>query len=123
MPRSISQICAALSLVAVIAATPAAANVYDSNVVQKLKLTGAQRAKVQLIVNQGRSEFRRIMRKHKIDPNAKPQMSKLMNASSELMAYRRKQRERIRPILSPEQLRRYDEIMEETARRVQRAAQ
>lgn len=102
---------------------PAHATVYDSNVVQKLDLTPAQRTKVRAIVAQGQKEFRAILRKHKINPNAKPDMQKLMSASSELLGYRQRQRQKIAPILTPEQLDKYDDIMEETSARVRRAAQ
>lgn len=117
-----SALCLALLLGAAPTATPAAASVYDSNVLQKLKLTPAQRAKARPIVARGQKEFRAIMRKYNIDPNAKPDMSKLMKASNELVAQRRKQRAEIKPILTPEQLDQYDDIMDETAARVRKAA-
>ncbi|MGE0212140.1 MAG: hypothetical protein AB7S41_10630 [Parvibaculaceae bacterium] len=118
----LSALCLAILLAATPVATPAHASVYDSNVIQKLKLSSAQRAKIRPIVAQGSKEFRAILRKHKINPNAKPEMSKLMNASNELIAHRRKQRSLIKPILTPEQLDQYDDIMDATAARVRKAA-
>jgi cytochrome P450 len=119
---------AALGLLAAVAATmpaisPAVAHIYDSRVEQNLKLTSAQRAKVHRIVVQGQKNFRAILRKHKININdPHPDMGQLMDASSELSAHKRRQREQMKAVLTPEQLRQYDDLIRATSDRVRKAA-
>jgi hypothetical protein len=96
----------------------ARASIYDSNVVQHLELTGSQKAAMQKIIAESRARRNRIFRKHGIDPEAKPEMSLLQKASSELMANAARERDAARKILSIRQLRVYDEIISETRQRV-----
>jgi hypothetical protein len=128
MPRffaTSAALCLSLVMLAAAPMGPAAANsIYDAQVEHKLSgLTSAQRAKVSRIVSEGQREFRAILRKYGIDPNARPNFEKLQAASNALIAYRRKQRAAMAEVLTEAQLDQYDDLIEETGARVRRAAQ
>jgi hypothetical protein len=97
---------------------PANASIYDSNVLQHLQLSGAQKQEMQKVVAESRTRRNRIFRKHGIDPNAKPEMSLLQRASSELMANAARERDAAKRILNSKQLRIYDAVIQETRQRV-----
>ncbi len=103
--------------------TAAAGNIYNSNVERKLKLNGAQRSKVVRIVRKSRRQRNVIFRKHGINPNARPDFDKLYNASTELRALQRNERKQLSKVLSRDQLKHYDAIINQTRARVRKAAQ
>jgi hypothetical protein len=96
----------------------ARASIYDSNVIQHLQLTGAQKQAMQKVVAESRVRRNRIFKKHGIDPNAKPQMSLLQRASSELLANASRERAAAKKILDAKQLQLYDALIQETRQRV-----
>jgi hypothetical protein len=101
---------------------PVQASVYDANIVSALKLKGSQRAKVQRIVAQSRSQRSRVFRRYGINPNARPDIGKLQRASSELIAIGNRERAALSRVLDPTQLRAYDTLMSQVRARVIRAA-
>jgi hypothetical protein len=94
------------------------ASIYDSNVVQQLHLTGGQKTAMEKLIRESRARRNHILRRHGIDPNAKPKMWHLMGASSELKANVARERAGAKKILTPEQLRVYDAIIKQTRRRI-----
>jgi hypothetical protein len=70
------------------------------------------------LIGESRARRNRILRKHGIDPNAKPNMWRLMGASSELRANVARERAAATKILTPEQLRFYDAVIKQTRRRI-----
>lgn len=94
------------------------ASVYDANVIQHLQLSGTQKQEMQRVISESRVQRNRIFKKHGIDPNAKPDMSLLQRASSELMANAAREREAAKKILNSQQLRIYDAMMQEIRERI-----
>ncbi|MGI9374171.1 MAG: hypothetical protein ACR2OJ_16915 [Hyphomicrobiales bacterium] len=98
-----------------------AGNIYDSNVVSRLKLKGSQRTQAKAIVRKSDKEMNKVFRKHKINPRAKPDFDKLHAASSELQAIESREKAAMKKILSPEQYKAYRAILNDTAARVRAA--
>lgn len=96
----------------------AKASIYDADVIQRLHLTGSQRREMQKLIAASRAQRNRIFRKYGIDPDAKPEMSLLQRASSELMANAARERAAARRILNAKQLRLYDALMKEIRQRI-----
>jgi hypothetical protein len=94
------------------------ASIYDSNVIQQLQLSAAQKQAMQKVISESRIRRNRIFKKHGINPDAKPEMSLLQRASSELMANAARERDAVKKILSPQQLQIYDAVIKETRERV-----
>ncbi|MGI9483887.1 MAG: hypothetical protein ACR2OR_16180 [Hyphomicrobiales bacterium] len=99
-----------------------AASIYDAQVLRYLKLQSTQRSKVRKIIRQSDAEMARVFRKHKINPNAKPDFDKLVAASSELTAIERRERKAMKQVLNADQLKQYDELINITRIRVRKAA-
>ena len=97
------------------------ASIYDANVIQRLHLNGSQKREMQKVIAASRVQRNRIFRKYGIDPNAKPDMSLLQRASSELMANAARERAAAKKILNTKQLRLYDELMIEIRQRIMKA--
>ena len=116
---------AALGVAGLSFAVPASAQtIYDSNVAAKLDdVSPQQRAAVKDITQQSRSEMMAIFKQYNIDPNAKPNFDKLMQASGPLQAVARKERQAVAKVLEPAQLKQYDKIVGETRTRVRMATQ
>ena len=76
---------------------------------------------MQKVISASRIRRNKIFRKHGINPNAKPEMSLLQRASSELMANAARERDAVKKILSSQQLRVYDAVIKETRERVMAA--
>ena len=112
---------AALSLGAGDAAV--AQSIYDARVQQRLDLTAQQRPQVARVIETSKSLAGAVFRKYGIDPNGRPIFDQLFQASSELMAIERQERQAMKQILTPAQLADYDRIMNETRIRVRKAAQ
>ena len=96
----------------------AKASIYDSNVIQHLQLSADQKHEMQKVISESRIRRNKIFRKHGIDPDAKPKMSLLQSASSELMANAARERDAVKKILSSQQLRVYDAVIKETRERI-----
>ena|SRR5262245_36927645 len=101
---------------------PARASVYDVNIIGSLQLKGPQRAKVQAILAETRSQRSKVFRRYGINPDARPDIGKLQRASSELLAIGARERAALSRILDPTQLRAYDGLMSQVRARVIKAA-
>ena len=112
---------AALSLVP--AERAQAQSIYDSKVQQRLELGGQQRTQVSRILEQSRRQAMAVFKKYGIDPNGRPIFDQLFQASNELMAIERQERQAMKKVLTPAQLADYDRIINETRIRVRKAAQ
>ncbi len=112
---------AALSLVP--AERALAQSIYDSKVQQRLELGGQQRTQVSRILEQSRRQAMAVFKKYGIDPNGRPIFDQLFQASNELMAIERQERQAMKKVLTPAQLADYDRIINETRIRVRKAAQ
>lgn len=98
-------------------------SIYDSRVQHRLDLTARQRPQVSRIVEASRREAMAVFEKYGIDPNGRPVFDQLFDASSELMAIERQERQAMKQVLTPEQLADYDRIINDTRIRVRKAAQ
>ena len=112
---------AALSLGSDIGA--AAQSIYDSRVQQRLELSAHQRPEVSRIVERSKTQAMAVFKKYGIDPNGRPIFDQLFQASNELMAIERQERQAMKQVLTPAQLADYDRIIDETRIRVRKAAQ
>ncbi len=109
---------------AVVSLPASAQTIYDSNVAAKLDgISGDQRAQIRSITQKSRADMLAIFKQYNIDPNAKPNFDKLMQASGPLQAIGRQERQAVAKILAPDQLKQYDRIVGETRTRVRMAAQ
>jgi Spy/CpxP family protein refolding chaperone len=106
---------------AVAPAIATAQTIYDANL-KPLKLTAAQRPKVDKILQQSRRERNAIFRKYRINASAKPDLDKLQRASGELTRVGTRERAALAKVLTPTQLRQYDQAQSEVRRRVVNAA-
>ena len=104
--------------------TPAsswAANIYDAQILQRMKFSADQRGKVRAIIRQSDKEIAVVFRKHGINPNAKPEFDKLQKAASELQAIEAKEKRAMKKILSADQYKTYLQLLQATAARVIKA--
>jgi hypothetical protein len=99
----------------------AAANIYDSQVMERMTFTSGQRSKVRAVLQQSEREIGAIFRKYSIDPNAKPNFDKLKAASTELQAVEAREKRKMKEILTAEQYKAYFKLLQETAARVIKA--
>lgn len=108
-----------------LSAFPASAGqtIYDSGVEQRLPLSSKQRSKVRKIVRNSDRKMNQVFRKFGIDPRARPDFDKLVQASSELQAIERHERNQMIKILNDKQLTQYDRLIDQTRIRVRKAAQ
>ena len=113
-------------LAVLLASTPLAAaqagNVYDSHIMQRMKFTPKQSAKVRAELRKSQRQTRAIFRKYKINPNAKPDLDKLQEASDELQAVSDREKQHMRSILTMAQYETYLKITKDTEKRIIRAA-
>ncbi|MGI9371683.1 MAG: hypothetical protein ACR2OJ_04245 [Hyphomicrobiales bacterium] len=100
----------------------AGSTIYDAQVLRHIKLSGDQRSKVKKIVSKSDAEMAQVFRKHKIDPNAKPDFDKLFAASSDLRAIEKRERKAMKKVLDDKQMKQYKKLMNYTAARVRKAA-
>ena len=103
-------------------ADPARASIYDSNVMQELDLKGAQKREMQQLIDQSRKRRNAIFKEFDIDPNAKPEMSKLQRASSKLIANGQREKAEAKKILNAQQFKIYMKVFDKTRARVTNAA-
>jgi hypothetical protein len=103
--------------------TPAyAGSIYDAGYERKIKMTAKQRRQVRRISRAANARINRIFRKYGIKKSATPEMSKLMDASAELQASERQERNELAEVFTPKQMQQYDRIMKETENRILGAA-
>lgn len=100
-----------------------AQSIYDSRVQHRLELSAQQRPEVSRIIEQSKSHAMAVFRKYGIDPDGRPIFDQLFQASNELMAIERQERQAMKQVLTPKQLADYDRIIDETRIRVRKAAQ
>ncbi len=111
-----------ISMVCFGGSIPATATIYDANIEGRIELTARQKPKVQEILNQSDGDLERVLRKNGIDPNnTQPPVLKLLVASRELASIGRRTRSQLAEILDSEQLRQYDEIIEEVEQRIKKS--
>ena len=110
-----------LTAYAMSAHSASASNIYDARILQRMKFTGAQRAKVKRIIRQSDKEIAVVFRKYGINPNAKPVFEKLQRASSELQAIESREKRKMKKILSSDQYKTYLGLLQATAARVIKA--
>lgn len=115
------QVLLAACVLVVAPSTIAAGTIYDSNILERIKFSSAQREKVRAVLRESDRELLVVFRKHGIDPNAQPEFDKLRAASSELQAVRSRQKREMKKIMTPEQYETYLAILEQTAARVVKA--
>jgi len=96
-------------------------NIYSSHAERYLKLRKDQRKRVLEILDQSERELMAAFAKHGIDPHAKPDFNKLMKARGPLQAVGRRERRKLKRILTKEQLRIYDRLVQDTRARVIKA--
>jgi hypothetical protein len=120
--RFVLLLAAATAFAMPVTSLPVQASVYDANIVSALKLKGSQHAQAQRIISQSRSQRSRVFKRYGINPNARPDISKLQRASSELLAIGARERAALSRVLNPTQLRAYDTLMSQVRARVIRAA-
>ena len=120
--RFIALVFAAFAIAFSAPVDPARASIYDSNVMEELNLEGAQKREMQKLITQSRNRRNAIFREFGIDPNAKPDMSKLQRASSKLIANGNNEKAAARKILNAEQFKIYMRVYDRTRARVTNAA-
>lgn len=111
----------AFAALAISSPTVWASNIYDARILQRMKFTGDQRAKVSRIIRQSDKEMAVVFRKYGINPNAKPVFEKLQRASSELQAIEAREKRKMKKILSADQYKTYVGLLQATAARVVKA--
>lgn len=99
-----------------------ASNIYDTRVLQRIKLAPSQRAKVRSVLKRSDREMTAIFRKYGINPNAKPVFSKLRKASGELQALESREKRKMKSIMTPAQYKTYLGLLQETAAKVIKAS-
>ena len=112
----------AVLLAATPLATAHAGSVYDSHIMQHMKFTPQQSAKVRAELRKTERQTRAIFRKYHINPNAKPDLDKLQEASDELQAVSDREKQHMRSILTMAQYETYLKITKDTEKRIIRAA-
>ena len=111
----------AISLVTVPLAAARADTIYDSHIVEQMTFTPAQLPKVRAILSQTERTMVAIFNKYGIDPHARPDFDKLMEASTELQAAEANEKREMKAILSKEQYKHYLKLLQVTAARVIKA--
>jgi len=99
----------------------ALSNIYDTKILQRMKFSPDQRAKVRNIIAKSDREMTAIFRKYGINPNAKPVFDKLRRAGSELQAVEAREKRSMKKVLSASQYKTYLNLLERTAAQVIKA--
>ena len=98
-----------------------AANIYDTQILQRMKLSGDQHDKVSRIIGQSDVDIAAVFEKYRIDPNATPEFDKLQRAAGELQVIEAKEKRAMKKVLSKAQYKTYLALIQETATRVMKA--
>ena len=77
-------------------------NIYSTHAERYLKLRKDQRKAVLAILDQSERELMAVFAKHGIDPHAKPDFNKLVKARGPLQAVGRRERRKLKRILTSE---------------------
>jgi len=99
----------------------ALSNIYDTKILQRMKFSSGQRAKVRKIIAQSDREMAVIFRKYGINPNAKPVFEKLQRAANELQAVETREKRSMKKILSADQYKTYLDLLQRTSAQVIKA--
>ncbi|MGB5214722.1 MAG: hypothetical protein WBN88_13885 [Anderseniella sp.] len=99
----------------------ALSNIYDTKILQRMKFSPDQRAKVRKIIAKSDREMAVIFRKYGINPNAKPVFEKLQRAGNELQAVEAREKRAMKKILSADQYKRYLDLLQRTSAQVIKA--
>ncbi len=121
-PSALGGLVFALLLCCLLAPVAMAGNIFESHVETRLKLTPQQRSKVTRVVRASDRQMQKIFRQHGINPNGPVSFTKLVAASGDLRRVESQERRAMKKILNAEQLRHYDQLIEQTAIRVRKAA-
>ena len=95
-----------------------AANVYDTRILERMKFSKDQRAKVMRIIRQSDKDLSVVFEKHGIDPEDKPVLRKLIRASKDLKAIETREKREMKEILNEKQYKEYLALLWETASNV-----
>lgn len=95
-----------------------AANVYDTRILERMKFSKDQRAKVMRIIRQSDKDLYVVFEKHGIDPEDKPILRKLIRASKDLKVIERREKRQMKEILNEKQYKEYLSLLWETASNV-----
>jgi CRISPR/Cas system-associated exonuclease Cas4 (RecB family) len=98
-----------------------AANIYDAQVLERIKLTPHQRVKVSRITGQSDVDIAAVFEKYRIDPKATPEFDKLQRAAGELQVIEAKEKRAMKKVLSKAQYKTYLALIQETATSVMKA--
>jgi regulator of sigma D len=96
-------------------------SIYFPHIVDSLDLSADLRSRVQQIMDESERQTLVVFAKFDIDPEAKPEFNKLVKARHELQAIERDERNQLKDILSKDQLKIYDRIIENTHAQVIKA--
>lgn len=96
-------------------------SIYFPHIVGQLSLDAATRAAVNRIMNKSERDVLSVFAERGINPNAKPDFGKLMQARHELQAVEKREREQLVKILTPAQLKIYDKMIQYTRAQVIKA--
>ncbi len=119
--RSLAALLIASGLWLAVPGTALAGNIYDSQVLKRMKFSPGQRTKVRKVLRQSNRELAAIFRKYRINPNAKPVFKKLRKASGELQAVQSREKRKMKSIMSRNQYKSYLRLLQETSARVIKA--
>lgn len=114
-------VCSAAFLAGNSTVAKAGHSVYFPHITKHLSLDAATRAAANRIMNKSEQDVLAVFAKHGINPKAKPDFSKLMQARHELEAVERREREQLVKILTPAQLKIYDKLILNTRAQVIKA--
>lgn len=119
---SLAQLFAAAFLTAFAAGSAFAdRSIYFTDIISRLNLTQEQRPEVVRITERSEQDTLDAFARNGIDPDARPDFDKLFAARQELQAIERRERQQLKAILTKEQLKVYDKIMQQVRARVIKA--
>ncbi len=119
--RALATALVAMSLATAPLGAARADTIYDSHIVEQMTFTPAQLPMVRAILSQSRQSLLAIFGKYGIDPYARPNFDKLLEASSELQAVQANEKREMKAILSKDQYKLYLKLLQVTAARVIKA--
>ena len=97
------------------------ASIYDARILERMKFSPQQLAKVKQILAASDREMLAIFAKYGIDPDEKPNFEKLKRAGNELQAMEAREKRQMKRILTPDQYKQYSALLAETSARVIKA--
>lgn len=103
------------------ASAASAQTIYDSQVLERMEFSPAQRAQVEKIIEESDKLMAEIFQRYGIDPEAKPDFDKLYEARHELQDLEANEKRKMKAILSRQQFKYYMGLLQQTAANVIRA--